>query len=92
MTVGSNHVISKDDYLILKMTYNLALSKLEYNCGEGQNLFPYIVVCHQFTTQFPQGKVFAQGNRKYQARDSAIVMLCSTAHPVKRTKAEMAEE
>jgi hypothetical protein len=35
MTVGADHVISKDDYLILKMTYDLALSKIEYNCGGG---------------------------------------------------------
>jgi hypothetical protein len=28
MAVGSNHVISKDDYLILKMTYDLALGKI----------------------------------------------------------------
>jgi hypothetical protein len=50
MTVGSNQVISKDDYLILKMTYDLALSKIEYNCGKGQNPFPYIdslpPICH----------------------------------------------
>jgi hypothetical protein len=40
MTVDSDHVISIDDYLILKMTYELALSKIEYNCGKGQNPFP----------------------------------------------------
>jgi hypothetical protein len=28
MTVGSNHVISKDDDRILKLTYDLALGKI----------------------------------------------------------------
>jgi hypothetical protein len=50
MTVSSNHVISKDDYLIVKVTYDLALSKIEYNCGKGQNPFRYIdslpPLCH----------------------------------------------
>jgi hypothetical protein len=55
MAVRSTHKISKDDYLILKLTDGLALSKIEYNCGKGQNLFPYIDslprMCHPVPTR-----------------------------------------
>ena len=35
MAVGSNHVISIQDYVILKVTYDFALSKIKYNSGKG---------------------------------------------------------
>jgi hypothetical protein len=43
MAVGSNHVIANyDSSLRLKVTYRLALSKIKYNSGKGQNPFPYV--------------------------------------------------
>jgi hypothetical protein len=34
MAVGSKHVISKDDDRILKLTYDIALSKIGHNGGK----------------------------------------------------------
>jgi hypothetical protein len=48
--VGSNHLISKDDDRILKLTYNLALGKIFQECQRGRKLAIYthqIVVANQ---------------------------------------------
>jgi hypothetical protein len=82
MTVGSNHVISKDDYLIMKMKYDLALSKIEYNYGEGQNPSPYI---DGLPPSFPKEKSFPKGAEITRLEHSHLCSLCKRcAHLCKR--------